>query len=490
MEHPFNHSKLKALNWVRIHQQVLFLSDVLEVNGKHLNEKYCHLQETLAAWSSHSWPCIYPTRKDAAIWIQALDSIAPACSLQDRLGKWKRVTHKLWSWSYDETHNNLYHQTASRYNRYGSAAELHANYSWYHYACVERNVALPPQLKVAQIRRVTPETVHLMYSEQAFIQPPPDTTDFHSVLELWGGTWMWDHSKLQGHPGWLSTAVQNNSLIAATDGSYMRHLASDSCSAAFIFECSPGTGRFSGAFVVSGQASNAYRGELLGFLAIHLVLRRVQETTPGLQGSVKIYCNCLGALKRVQDLPLYRIPTRAKHSNILKVLASTMSHISFHVGYHHITAHQDNSTSFSMLPRPAQLNCECDYTTKLHLLQNLSNPHDYLLPCETIAITINNTKITSDTSGTYAFISVNNWLDSSSVANGSSLLPNLTTLTGRTSHMSLTTSQKCSNYGGQSMSPDQQELWRTCTIRQATHPCAQAADRNGKPQCTLPNAKK
>ena len=63
----------------------------------------------------------------------------------------------------------------------------------------------------------------------------------------------------------------------------------------------------------------AYRGELLGLLAIHLILLSVNAVYP-LEGTAVIYSDCLGALGRVRDLPLFQILTRCKHSYILKTI--------------------------------------------------------------------------------------------------------------------------------------------------------------------------
>ena len=45
----------------------------------------------------------------------------------------------------------------------------------------------------------------------------------------WGHTWMWEGLKLSGDDdddtgAWLSTAIRNNTLVAVTDGSYMKEI--------------------------------------------------------------------------------------------------------------------------------------------------------------------------------------------------------------------------------------------------------------------------
>ena len=57
------------------------------------------------------------------------------------------------------------------------------------------------------------------------------------------------------------------------------------------------------------KAAGAFRGELLGLLAIHLILLAINTIKPDFSGLVKIYSNCLGALGQVTKLPENRIPS-------------------------------------------------------------------------------------------------------------------------------------------------------------------------------------
>jgi hypothetical protein len=45
--------------------------------------------------------------------------------------------------------------------------------------------------------------------------------------------------------------------------------------AAFVFECTKGRGRLMGTFVKHTRDTCSYRGELLGLMAIHLILLTV-----------------------------------------------------------------------------------------------------------------------------------------------------------------------------------------------------------------------
>ena len=83
---------------------------------------------------------------------------------------------------------------------------------------------------------------------------------------------MWRPLRMQGNEDWLKEAICDGTLVAVTDGSYILEIFPELCSAAFILKCSSGQGRIIGSFAESSTGSNAYRGELLGPMAIHSIL--------------------------------------------------------------------------------------------------------------------------------------------------------------------------------------------------------------------------
>jgi hypothetical protein len=74
-------------------------------------------------------------------------------------------------------------------------------------------------------------------------------------------------------------------------------------SAAFVFECTKGQGQLMGSFVQHTRDLCSYCGELLGLMAIHLILLAVNKCNPDLPGSVQIFSDCLGALDKKENLP-------------------------------------------------------------------------------------------------------------------------------------------------------------------------------------------
>ena len=56
------------------------------------------------------------------------------------------------------------------------------------------------------------------------------------VLEEWGCRWVWDSLSLTGDKDWLLESIKEGPCVAVTDGSYIKELFPDVCSAAFVLE--------------------------------------------------------------------------------------------------------------------------------------------------------------------------------------------------------------------------------------------------------------
>lgn len=160
-----------------------------------------------------------------------------------------------------------------------------------------------------------------------------------------------------------------------------------------------------GSFSESSRVANAYRGELLGLMAIHLILLSMDKVHSGNAGSVKVVSDCLGALRRVTDLPPYRIPSRCKHSNILKNILVHCHAMSFTIHYRHVRAHQDDTTWFKKLSGKSQLNCICNHTAKQRIAidRTRGSTAGLMFPLEPIGMFVQRGKLTSNTGDTLRF---------------------------------------------------------------------------------------
>jgi hypothetical protein len=80
----------------------------------------------------------------------------------------------------------------------------------------------------------------IFYADCPKAERAPST--FWEVLCKWQCTWMWENLQWVGDDVWAE-AIAKESMIAVTDGSYMKDLYPNIHSAALVLECSKGCGR-------------------------------------------------------------------------------------------------------------------------------------------------------------------------------------------------------------------------------------------------------
>ena len=67
--------ELICLNWVRLHQQALFVSDMLDSSGSLLEKKYLHQWKASEKWLSCLFLHQSPPWKDFKLWHTALQGV-------------------------------------------------------------------------------------------------------------------------------------------------------------------------------------------------------------------------------------------------------------------------------------------------------------------------------------------------------------------------------------------------------------------------------
>jgi hypothetical protein len=337
----FTDEELRRINKVRLYQQVLFLSDIIGVSGRSLDERYLKKRPESEQWSSLQFPRECPPARDFRLWRQAIQQLVPAGGLPVHLGRSLHEGYKKWEWRVNTEEKYLMHYTNSGMDVYEPASDSARKWRRIYEGCDAEIVGLP-----CSVRDGGPNNVKVLV-----VGGEPDAVtipeSFLDILREWGNTWMWKSLRLVGDDDWLVDAIREGTCIAVTDGSYIRELYPDLCSCAFVLECTKGRGRIFGSFPEQSKRACAYRGELLGLMAIHLILLAINKVHPDLPGNMQIYSDCLGALTRVSTLPANRLPSGCKHSDILKNIMVNCSQLSFDCEYLHVEAHQDDGKAIT-----------------------------------------------------------------------------------------------------------------------------------------------
>jgi hypothetical protein len=93
--------QLAEMNPERLHQQALFLSDILGVSGKALDWRYLVHREDYDTWSNIKFPKERPSSKARKLWRDAIKRLVPAGGITDRLGEFLGEGYKVWEWRHD-----------------------------------------------------------------------------------------------------------------------------------------------------------------------------------------------------------------------------------------------------------------------------------------------------------------------------------------------------------------------------------------------------
>jgi hypothetical protein len=216
------------------------------------------------------WPNEHPTDSDMRLWRDAMHLICPSGSSISGIGCFIGHLHRVWWWFWDKAHSTLHHANLDSMTEDVFVLGQKPNQFTYSHSqplCAHETIcSVQPTL----------EGKHwCLLSTAPNAQQNPTPSLFLEVLQLWENTWLWEHMLVYGGVAWLDLAISMGTLVAVTDGSYIRELYPNLCSAVFVLECSKGRGRVVGSFSEALLVANAYRGELLGLMAIHLILLSV-----------------------------------------------------------------------------------------------------------------------------------------------------------------------------------------------------------------------
>lgn len=142
------------------------------------------------------------------------------------------------------------------------------------------------------------------------LHAPSPMQTLQEAIDNYNTPWFWQSCSGLSDTTWLAEAIDHSTLLGITDGSYMWQLDKTATSMAYILICTTSGKCITGLFAESSPNANAYRGELLGLLAKHLLLEQVQALYGQSPTPIAVYSDCKSAIHKIQ-LPrtdLYKAP--------------------------------------------------------------------------------------------------------------------------------------------------------------------------------------
>ena len=180
---------LRRLNRVRVHQEVLFLSDVMDARGRAIDRRYLTPRPMDETWSTLSFPNEQPARKDFQLWQSAILSIR-ALGGRLHLGEVIRQGHKIWAWRYDLDSATLFHCKGDLVDVYEPSEFPGARTRANRYSRTRHDQDVPPRGGPCTVE----EAGLGIYKIISYTSMPPQVSHpetFVEVLEEWGCMWMW-----------------------------------------------------------------------------------------------------------------------------------------------------------------------------------------------------------------------------------------------------------------------------------------------------------
>jgi hypothetical protein len=109
MERGHGREALIRLNWVRVHLQLIFLSNILSALGLRIDPTVLRRRATGEFHSSMRWPKEEPTDLDFLLWQEDVEVICPSWLLVHSVGKYVEEMHQIHPWRWCQESNTLLH---------------------------------------------------------------------------------------------------------------------------------------------------------------------------------------------------------------------------------------------------------------------------------------------------------------------------------------------------------------------------------------------
>jgi hypothetical protein len=393
---------LIRLNKVRIRLESMFLSDITTANGRQIDPLYLIDRPNTASRSTYDWPEERPTAGDFRLWNDAIARITgPGLFLHDSLGPWTNTTHRKWDWKISWDTGDIIHIKPTGLNEYYSSVGGRTRINQVYRRHKISDQALPADALPCSVQLLRPGHVRFLNNGTAMPESDPVNAPFLTTLKSHGGAWMWEHIEADDNDfSWIADALKNGTIIAVTDGSYHQDMAPTISGAGWILYCFRTGKQVTGSFYEHSPTAGAYRGELLGMLALHVFLYAVEDHFNLTGCPTHIWCDCKGALYAIKRRRK-RVSTGTKHADVFRALRGVRRKTKTDHQYSHVLAHQDDIMSWDCLSIQAQLNCICDSLAKAAVRRgHFATPRTgrQNLPFEKVAVYVGGTKQTSDVS--------------------------------------------------------------------------------------------
>ena len=340
---------------------------------------------------------------DFRLWKTALTVIGTVgMRLDTRLGEYIRPRHRPTEWYMSDDEEFVYFwdeaidaPTNERFTRH--PARPPTRFRQY-FVWDRTEVGRPPRERYATVTEVDSTTVAVeSYAPIPRELPPP--SGFWATLRSFPNQSLWKNFVCDGDGEWIRRGLRLGSLVVVHDGSYMKQVAKDVCSAAFLIYCTHSCQRAKGSVAERASTADNYRGEILGGLMVQLVLRAALAGHVPPYLPVTIDCDNKGVVSH-GNTARRALRDKQPQADALRCfkryITDNETTSKLEVIYRWVAAHQDDSRKWADLSLVEQINVTVDRLAKVALLAGVETEEfiDNDFPFESLRLIVDGTKAT------------------------------------------------------------------------------------------------
>jgi hypothetical protein len=272
----------QALNIYRQFKKVIHLSCITLSDGSTIDKECLDAKEGKSV--AHKFPLQHPSRALRTLWSNAIMHISSDyLVLSDALGQYIRPPHRPHKWTSNKEGSIAHYQVVrdgiQRYIIY-TISEERKTRSGRRMRRMQ-NFSANPLPYYASIFQVDEDTVILHSWVKGYQSPPAPTSSFLNNIHNDSNPSLWKTLKCDGDGSWIIQGLLTGTLLVSHDGSYMKDVATDICSAAVMIYCTRSAMKYTCTIAEISPSASSYRGEILGAILTQLIFRAASTGTMG-----------------------------------------------------------------------------------------------------------------------------------------------------------------------------------------------------------------
>jgi hypothetical protein len=380
---------------------------LLLVNG-HIDPIYLLPPQVREHLSFHQFGQEEPTKQDWASWEHFWRSYCGRfLEPPSLLGNWKIPGHRIRPWLLDSKWDVVYHQNYDTLHEFIPLVERSTRLDSLYILLGEVNV-VPTKVVPITVSKVEEDVVAVKEDRPRLPSLQPTKLLLWESLHAGGGDWMSDYvSDKELDPLWLKEALEQGTAIIATDGSYSRTRGPHISRAGWVITCCKTQKVLKGSFCEKSRDASPYRGELLGLVALHMIILHICKYYHVRTARGKIICNSKSALNQ-SSKQCRRVSLGTPQADLFRALRLIHQEVpGADLIYEWVKSHHDTRLPWRCLTLEEQLNTTCNTLTNSEVTRCLTRQFQQdgpnLLPFERSAVVIDGIKITSQIAPTVRF---------------------------------------------------------------------------------------